>query len=210
MTERDSEIQNIKEKMNNVEDDVFSNFCGQIGVTNIRQYEERELRSQQERGKKRMEFENKYNRIQNQLDFEKQRDTESARKILSFIFPTSTEGETFSGGHLVASYRSHRRYSSDDGVNITASPSKWPGVTSLRALLSREKDEDTPKLNILLCEAFVSTFMSLFVYALSCCVSHILYRLVGHHFDNNTWSTLFGGGVKKLIRVASSSSQVSF
>ena len=67
--------------MNNVEDDVCSKFCEQIGITNIRQYEERELMSQQERAKKRMEFENQCNRIQNQLDFEKQRDTESALAI---------------------------------------------------------------------------------------------------------------------------------
>ncbi|XP_058802358.1 dmX-like protein 2 isoform X2 [Phymastichus coffea] len=122
-------------------------------------------------------------------------------------FPTVAEYEAFSGGHLVASSRCHRRYSTDDTVCITTSPSKWPGVTSLRALLAREKDEDAPKLNILLCEAFVATFMSLFVYALSSCDSHILYRLVGHHFDNNTWSCLFGGGVKKLLRVASTSGQ---
>ncbi|KMQ83731.1 structural maintenance of chromosomes protein 1a [Lasius niger] len=63
--------------MNNVEDDVFASFCEQIGVSNIRQYEERELRSQQERAKKRLEFDNQCNRIYNQLDFEKQRDTES-------------------------------------------------------------------------------------------------------------------------------------
>lgn len=77
MSERDQKIQNVKEKMNNVEDDVFASFCEQIGVSNIRQYEERELRSQQERAKKRMEFENQCNRIYSQLDFEKQRDTES-------------------------------------------------------------------------------------------------------------------------------------
>ena len=123
-------------------------------------------------------------------------------------FPAFAEIETFSGGHLVASNRHHRRYSTDDGVCITTSPSKWPGVTNLRALLAREKDEDTPKLNILLCEAFVATYMSLFVYALWSCDSHILYRLVGQHFGNNTWSCLFGGGVKKLLRVASTSSQV--
>ncbi|XP_029173439.1 dmX-like protein 2 isoform X2 [Nylanderia fulva] len=121
-------------------------------------------------------------------------------------FPTVTEVETSSGGHLVASNRYHRRYSTDDGVCITTSPAKWPGVTNLRALLAREKDEDTPKLNILLCEAFVATYMSLFIYALSSCDSHILYRLVGQHFDNNTWSSLFGGGVKKLLRVASTTS----
>ncbi|KAK9294166.1 hypothetical protein QLX08_011144 [Tetragonisca angustula] len=124
-------------------------------------------------------------------------------------FPAFAEIETFSGGHLVASNRHHRRYSTDDGVCITTSPSKWPGVTNLRALLAREKDEDIPKLNILLCEAFVATYMSLFVYALWSCDSHILYRLVGQHFDNNTWSCLFGGGVKKLLRVASTSSQAS-
>jgi hypothetical protein len=123
-------------------------------------------------------------------------------------FPVAAEVEAFSGGHLVASSRCNRRYSTDESVCITTSPSKWPGVTSLRALLAREKDEDTPKLNILLCEAFVATYMSLFVYALSSCDSHILYRLVGHHFDNNTWSCLFGGGVKKLLRVASTSGQV--
>ncbi|XP_011309847.1 dmX-like protein 2 isoform X2 [Fopius arisanus] len=124
-------------------------------------------------------------------------------------FPAVAEVEAFSGGHLVASNRYSRRYSTDEGVIITTLPAKWPGVTNLRALLAREKDEDTPKLNILLCEAFVATFMSLFVYALSSCDSHILYRLVGHRFDNNTWATLFGGGVKKLVRIASTSNRPS-
>ncbi|XP_069688454.1 structural maintenance of chromosomes protein 1A [Periplaneta americana] len=75
MFDRGNEIQRIKENMNNVEDKVFANFCEQIGVANIRQYEERELRTQQERMKKRMEFENQRNRILNQLEFEKTRDT---------------------------------------------------------------------------------------------------------------------------------------
>jgi hypothetical protein len=44
MFDRGNEIQRIKENMNNVEDKVFTNFCEQIGVANIRQYEERELR----------------------------------------------------------------------------------------------------------------------------------------------------------------------
>ncbi|XP_065335531.1 structural maintenance of chromosomes protein 1A-like isoform X2 [Cloeon dipterum] len=77
MRKRNVEIEKIKENMNNVEDIVFREFCVQIGVKNIRQYEERELRTQQERAKKRLEFENQKNRIQNQLAFEKTRDTES-------------------------------------------------------------------------------------------------------------------------------------
>lgn len=43
--ERDATIQKVKERMNRVEDTVFEEFCSQIGVGNIRQYEERELRS---------------------------------------------------------------------------------------------------------------------------------------------------------------------
>ncbi len=45
MRARDAKIQEIKERMNRVEDTVFADFCAQIGVANIRQYEERELRS---------------------------------------------------------------------------------------------------------------------------------------------------------------------
>ncbi|KAG8041870.1 hypothetical protein G9C98_007174 [Cotesia typhae] len=130
-------------------------------------------------------------------------DSDTTKNQQPEIFPAIAEIESFSGGHLVASNKVTRRYSLDETVTITTPPSKWPGVTNLRALLAREKDEDTPKLNILLCEAFVSTYMSLFVYALASCDSHLLFRLVGHHFDNNTWSCLFGGGVKKLVRIAS-------
>lgn len=79
-------------------------------------------------------------------------------------------------------------------------------MTNLRALLAREKDEDTPRLNILLCESFVATYMSLTVYAMSTCDCHILYRIAGHKFTNQTWATLYGGGVKKLLRAASTSS----
>lgn len=77
MRARDQQIQEMKGKMNRVEDDVFEDFCRQIGMDNIRQYEERELRSQQERAKKRLEFENQRNRIINQLEFEKMKDTKN-------------------------------------------------------------------------------------------------------------------------------------
>jgi len=44
MAVRDNKLQQLKEKLNSVEDDVFADFCASIGVGNIRQYEERELR----------------------------------------------------------------------------------------------------------------------------------------------------------------------
>ncbi|XP_044742262.1 structural maintenance of chromosomes protein 1A [Chrysoperla carnea] len=74
---RDQKIEEIKENMNNVEDVVFASFCEQIGVSNIRQYEERELRTQEQRKQKRLEFEMQINAISSNLEFEKSRDTQN-------------------------------------------------------------------------------------------------------------------------------------
>uniref|UniRef100_A0A182QT69 RAVE complex protein Rav1 C-terminal domain-containing protein n=1 Tax=Anopheles farauti TaxID=69004 RepID=A0A182QT69_9DIPT len=114
--------------------------------------------------------------------------------------------------HLMANAAAHqrrRKYSTDEPLAVSTPPSKWPGVTNLRALLAREKDEDTPRLNVLLCESFVAAYMALFVYALTTCDSHILYRLAGQSFADSSWSTLFGGGVKKLLRKATSHAQAA-
>lgn len=86
MRTRDIEIQTMRGRMNSVEDDVFADFCRSIGMTNIRQYEERELRSQQERAKIRLEFENQKNRIMSQLDFERTKDTQSNIFIVYKIY----------------------------------------------------------------------------------------------------------------------------
>jgi len=49
------------------------------------QYEERELRVQEERAQKRMEFDNQKMRLTNQLEFERSRDTMSESDWLSFL-----------------------------------------------------------------------------------------------------------------------------
>ncbi|XP_071531628.1 structural maintenance of chromosomes protein 1A [Panulirus ornatus] len=77
MAEREALMSDVKEKMNTVEDVVFADFCKSIGVSNIRQYEERELQAQTDRANRRLEFEKQKNRILNQLEFEKSRDTQS-------------------------------------------------------------------------------------------------------------------------------------
>ncbi|XP_002735243.1 structural maintenance of chromosomes protein 1A-like [Saccoglossus kowalevskii] len=74
---RAEQINKTKTNMNKVEDEVFSDFCRAIGVKNIRQYEEKELRVQQERAKKRLEFENQKSRLANQLEYERSRDTDA-------------------------------------------------------------------------------------------------------------------------------------
>ena len=67
--------------------------------------------------------------------------------------------------------------------------------------MAREKDEDSPKLNILLTESLVSVYVSLLINALATYDCHMLYRLTAHKFDQQLWSSLFGGGVKTVLRV---------
>merc|ERR1712110_8422 len=51
MEKRERQIDETKEEMNNVEDKIFGKFCKNIGVANIRQYEEKELKTQQDKEK---------------------------------------------------------------------------------------------------------------------------------------------------------------
>merc|ERR1719309_1056651 len=77
-------IETTKEKMNTVEDRVFADFCKEINGKNIRQYEERELKSQQERAKKKLEFENQINRISTQLEYEQKREQQLQQNVRKF------------------------------------------------------------------------------------------------------------------------------
>merc|ERR1711874_612722 len=73
MRKREQQIEATKDKINIVKGRVFKDFCRNIGVSNIRQYEERGLKTQQERAKKKLEFENQINRITTQLEYEQKR-----------------------------------------------------------------------------------------------------------------------------------------
>ena len=84
MSEREKVIKSNKEEMNSVEDRVFDKFCAEIGIKNIRQYEESELRSQQEREKKRLEYENEVDRITTKLEYEQEREDLLQRKVRKF------------------------------------------------------------------------------------------------------------------------------
>jgi structural maintenance of chromosome 1 len=72
---RSSSVAKVQAKIHKLEDEVFRDFCRSIGVANIRQYEEKQLKGQQERARRRLEFANQVSRLQNQLAYEKQRDT---------------------------------------------------------------------------------------------------------------------------------------
>merc|ERR1712012_673945 len=65
-------------------DRIFSDFCQNIGVKNIRQYEERELKSQQEKAKRKLEFNNQINRITTQIEYEQKREEQLKQNTRKF------------------------------------------------------------------------------------------------------------------------------
>lgn len=90
MAHRNSTIEEIKQKMNTVEDRVYADFCKKIGVANIRQFEERELVAQQERAKMQADFDQQIDRITSRLDFERTKDTQGMEQMnltqLNYIY----------------------------------------------------------------------------------------------------------------------------
>uniref|UniRef100_A0A673MTU6 Structural maintenance of chromosomes protein 1B-like n=1 Tax=Sinocyclocheilus rhinocerous TaxID=307959 RepID=A0A673MTU6_9TELE len=67
---KDNEMKAVRDKINQLEDVVFAYFCAEIGVANIREYEQDYLRMQQELEKKRLQFESQHTRLSIQIEYE--------------------------------------------------------------------------------------------------------------------------------------------
>ena len=75
-------IDEVEDSTNAAVDQIFADFSASVGVANIREYEENQLRRQQEVAQKRMEFATRAARVKSQLDYEDKRDTEKPfRKV---------------------------------------------------------------------------------------------------------------------------------
>ncbi|VDK82754.1 unnamed protein product [Onchocerca ochengi] len=98
--------------------------------------------------------------------------------------------------------RLSRITTANDDLKVTTSPSKWPGVDNLLAILSREKDEGAPQLRLLVLEAYIAVFASLFAYALATYDARWLFRLAAHNIGTKEFAILFGGGGEETQKVA--------
>uniref|UniRef100_A0A7N6BNT7 Structural maintenance of chromosomes protein n=1 Tax=Anabas testudineus TaxID=64144 RepID=A0A7N6BNT7_ANATE len=78
---KEAEMRTIRNQIEKMEDYVFSDFCAEIGVDNIREYEQEYLKQQTEVEKKRLEFESHCTRLNAQLDYE-QNQLEQLKKKL--------------------------------------------------------------------------------------------------------------------------------
>ncbi|NP_997975.2 structural maintenance of chromosomes 1A, like [Danio rerio] len=79
---RERDMKDLKDRMNVVEDEVFVEFCKEIGVRNIREFEEEKVKRQNEIAKKRLEFETQKTRLAIQLDYEKNQLKEDQEKVV--------------------------------------------------------------------------------------------------------------------------------
>ncbi|XP_066488241.1 structural maintenance of chromosomes protein 1B [Tiliqua scincoides] len=67
--QRAGKMDELQKKINAVEDNVFCEFCEEIGIENIRVYEREHVQQQEETDKKRFEFENQKTRLNVQLEY---------------------------------------------------------------------------------------------------------------------------------------------
>ncbi|XP_069870600.1 structural maintenance of chromosomes protein 1B-like [Dipodomys merriami] len=69
ITEQQQKIKDFQEKIDKVEDDIFQKFCEEIGVANIREFENIHVKQHQEVDQKRLEFEKQKTRLNVQIEY---------------------------------------------------------------------------------------------------------------------------------------------
>ncbi|XP_036276154.1 structural maintenance of chromosomes protein 1B [Pipistrellus kuhlii] len=74
-------IEEFQEKIDKVEDDIFQHFCEEIGVENIREFEKKHVKQQQEIDQKRLEFEKQKTRLNIQLEYSRNQLKKELNKI---------------------------------------------------------------------------------------------------------------------------------
>uniref|UniRef100_A0A9L0IMU8 Structural maintenance of chromosomes 1B n=1 Tax=Equus asinus TaxID=9793 RepID=A0A9L0IMU8_EQUAS len=79
--ERRQRMEAFQEKIDKVEDDIFQHFCEEIGVENIREFENKHVKQQQEIDQKRLEFEKQKTRLNVQLEYSRNQLKKKLNKI---------------------------------------------------------------------------------------------------------------------------------
>ncbi|XP_068174948.1 dmX-like protein 2 isoform X2 [Antennarius striatus] len=122
----------------------------------------------------------------------------------SHSYSSQTEANQFTGmvyqGLLLSERKRLRTESIEEHITPNSAPAQWPGVSSLLSLLTSAREEDHPRLNVLLCEAVVAVYLALLIHGLGTHSSNELFRLAAHPLNNRVWAAVFGGGAKVVVR----------
>ncbi|XP_068459885.1 structural maintenance of chromosomes protein 1B [Clinocottus analis] len=89
---KEAEMKSLRDQVDQMEDIVFSDFCAEIGVDSIREYERENLKQQTELDRKRLEFESQRTRLNARLEYE-QNQLEQQRKKLRKLEETIEKEE---------------------------------------------------------------------------------------------------------------------
>ncbi|KAM7405881.1 hypothetical protein PAMP_000298 [Pampus punctatissimus] len=122
----------------------------------------------------------------------------------SHSYSSQTEANQFTGmvyqGLLLSERKRLRTESIEEHITPNSAPAQWPGVSSLISLLTSAREDDQPRLNVLLCEAVVAVYLALLIHGLGTHSSNELFRLAAHPLNNRMWAAVFGGGAKVIIK----------
>uniref|UniRef100_UPI0037E7EC47 structural maintenance of chromosomes protein 1B n=1 Tax=Semicossyphus pulcher TaxID=241346 RepID=UPI0037E7EC47 len=94
---KEAEMRNIRNQIHQMEDLVFSDFCPEIGVESIREYEQEHLKQQTELDKKRLEFESQCTRLYAQLEYEQEQLNQQKKKLLKMEEALDQERKIIAG-----------------------------------------------------------------------------------------------------------------
>ncbi|XP_008309879.1 structural maintenance of chromosomes protein 1B isoform X2 [Cynoglossus semilaevis] len=78
---KEAEMNMIRDQINQMEDLVFSDFCAEIGVDNIRAYEQEHQEQVTELDKKRLEFQSQRARLSAQLEYEQEQIEQQKKQL---------------------------------------------------------------------------------------------------------------------------------
>ncbi|XP_034536057.1 dmX-like protein 2 isoform X4 [Notolabrus celidotus] len=122
----------------------------------------------------------------------------------SHSYSSQTEANQFTGmvyqGLLLSERKRLRTESIEEHITPNSAPAQWPGVSSLISLLTSAREEDQPRLSVLLCEAVVAVYLALLIHGLGSHSCNELFRLAAHPLNNRMWAAVFGGGAKVVIK----------
>ncbi|XP_022758412.1 structural maintenance of chromosomes protein 1-like isoform X2 [Durio zibethinus] len=79
---RSKDIMKLEKRINEIVDRLFKNFSQSVGVANIREYEENQLKAAQNMAEERLSLSNQLAKLKYQLEYEHKRDVESRIKRL--------------------------------------------------------------------------------------------------------------------------------
>ncbi|CAN8279311.1 unnamed protein product [Cochlearia groenlandica] len=91
---RNAEIRKLEKRINEIVDRIYKDFSQSVGVTNIREYEENQLKDAQYVAEERLNLSNQLSKLKYQLEYEQNRDVGSRiRKLESSISSLETDLE---------------------------------------------------------------------------------------------------------------------